>query len=302
MDKLTRDGYVILSKPKSISTCDLHAIEQAVLLYAESLTSTFRYKLWRYFNGVHTIDKRHSIPLPLVGNNFTITLPVIIKRYVQEITSMLQIGVFKGHDAKLVELAALISYPGAAEQRVHSDMQYTKKTTIITCFIALRDVTLKEGPTNVFPRTHTKAFHARNATAYRAKKVTFSADGERESNEDIYNCNIMDKRHSEEMMQDVEAMKLAQSDQTKQAILSAGDMLLFNAAIFHFGGANLSAMPRVLLGFAFQSNLGDKEADFELDKSNGFTYHIAPDVEKLAPKLLSFRLDMSRMNPRAPEI
>ena len=116
--------------------------------------------------------------------------------------------------------------------------------------------------------------------------------GERETNEDIHRYHI-DKDSNTPFdggMDDFEATQIARGDQAQQALLCAGDVLLFNTTIFHFGEANRSNDPRVLLGFAFQSNNDDGDACFELDKTNGFTYHITPDVERAALKLLNFHL------------
>ena len=291
-DLLKRNGYVVIKKPLGVSTTDLSRVRKDVLMHASSVASSFKYKVWRFFNRVHTSKQRHSIPIPIFDEGFNSSvLPTILESYVKQISPVLS-TIFEGRDAKLVELAALVSYPGATSQKIHSDMQYTDKTTIISCFIALKDVTVKDGPTSLFPRSHTRSFHEKNVAAFGMKKVTFSADGERETNEDIHRYHI-DKDSNTPFdggMDDFEATQIARGDQAQQALLCAGDVLLFNTTIFHFGEANRSNDPRVLLGFAFQSNNDDGDACFELDKTNGFTYHITPDVERAALKLLNFHL------------
>jgi len=64
-----------------------------------------------------------------------------------------------GLDAEVWELAALVSVPGAAPQAVHSDTVWSKDPCLVTCFVALQDVTSAMGPTRFFPGTHTKAAH-----------------------------------------------------------------------------------------------------------------------------------------------
>ena len=292
VELLKKNGYVILKKPPNVKTSDLLQVRHDVLGYAKSLVSSFKYRLWRFFNRVHTSQQRHSIPLPIFDTKIAHTLPKVVEIYVKEVAPILG-EIFEGFDAKLVELAALVSYPGATSQKIHSDMQYTDKTKIISCFIALKDVTAEDGPTTLFPETHTKAFHERNTAAYSMEKVTFSADGERESNEDIRYSTSIESIPSNNTMDDLEASKLARFDGAKQALLCAGDILLFDTTIFHFGEANQSDIPRVLLGFAFQSNRGDNNACFEIDKSNGFTYHINPDVQLAELKLFDFDLTKS---------
>ena len=69
-----------------------------------------------------------------------------------------------GRKASLYELACLISDPGSNRQVVHPDNPYLPgrdKPTLLTCFIALQDVTLEMGPTVWIPQTHTEAMHQR---------------------------------------------------------------------------------------------------------------------------------------------
>ena len=70
---------------------------------------------------------------------------------------------FRGLDAELWELAAVVSAPGAAPQVVHSDTvvesgrargSVPSPPCLYTCFVALQDVTSDLGPTRFFPGTH----------------------------------------------------------------------------------------------------------------------------------------------------
>ena len=59
------------------------------------------------------------------------------------------------------------------------------------------------------------------------------------------------------------------------AQLQAGDVLLFNTMLFHYGGANLSAHPRALLSFSFQRSAPCGS----MQPINGFTYHCHSSVQ-----------------------
>jgi ectoine hydroxylase-related dioxygenase (phytanoyl-CoA dioxygenase family) len=65
------------------------------------------------------------------------------------------------------------------------------------------------------------------------------------------------------------AVRLAAESAPSAAVLEAGDVLLYDSSLFHFGGANLSQLPRALLMFSFQEATpwGSHE------EVQGFTYH-----------------------------
>lgn len=64
------------------------------------------------------------------------------------------------------------------------------------------------------------------------------------------------------------------------AQLQAGDVLLFNTMIFHYGGANVSQLPRALLSFSFQrGNNGENGLPTTTDPIDGFTYHCHSSVK-----------------------
>jgi hypothetical protein len=64
-------------------------------------------------------------------------------------------------DAFVVELASLISDPGAKEQIYHPDtlLPNLVGTPLYTCFVALQDIDLEMGPTRVLPGSHNEKSH-----------------------------------------------------------------------------------------------------------------------------------------------
>jgi hypothetical protein len=69
-------------------------------------------------------------------------------------------------DSALVELCVAITLPGASAQTQHSDISPARPNVdgsappLVTCWAALQDVAADMGPTQVYPRTHTR-FRAR---------------------------------------------------------------------------------------------------------------------------------------------
>ena len=64
-----------------------------------------------------------------------------------------------GADARLVELAALVSDPGSTRQPVHPDTAYRRDPSVFTCFVALQDVERDMGPTLFIPGTNNARAH-----------------------------------------------------------------------------------------------------------------------------------------------
>jgi ectoine hydroxylase-related dioxygenase (phytanoyl-CoA dioxygenase family) len=103
--------------------------------------------------------------------------------------------------------------------------------TLLTCFVALQDVSLTMGPTVFLPRTHTAPQHA--AFADEAKPVaTASASSE-----------------------SLDSPKDALLRGTKSVVstLSKGSCAIFDSRLLHCGSANRSAESRAIFYFSFRN-------------------------------------------------
>jgi TPR repeat protein len=137
-----------------------------------------------------------------------------------------------GEDATLYELAALVSEPGAPRQPVHPDNPYQDAAPLLTCFVALQDISIDMGPTTFLPRTHTKEAHASFDASTAAR--------------DALLCETP----------------------ARVALLRAGDCALFDSRTLHCGGANTDAT-RAVFYFSFRNaratapvgNVGSMRAD-----------------------------------------
>jgi ectoine hydroxylase-related dioxygenase (phytanoyl-CoA dioxygenase family) len=120
-----------------------------------------------------------------------------------------------GGDAKLVELAALVSDPGSTRQPVHPDTAYRRDSSVFTCFVALQDVERDMGPTLFIPGTN-------NAQAH----VEFREAGERGG----------------------PALKRPY----ELGLIKRGDATIFDSRTLHCGTENSSSRRRVLFYFSFE--------------------------------------------------
>jgi len=127
-------------------------------------------------------------------------------------------------EAEMCELSALVSDPGAAAQPLHPDTQMSGAYAhcgLITAFIALQDVTLETGPTEVCARSNT-------AEAHRALS---SGAGEAEKLRSLTAAGIPAPRPTP---------------------LNAGDVMLMDSRAIHRGGANEGGARRTLMVCTFQ--------------------------------------------------
>jgi hypothetical protein len=123
-----------------------------------------------------------------------------------------------GDDATLYELSVLISEPGSDRQPVHPDNPYQEDVPLITCFVALQDVSSNMGPTTFLPNTHTAAAHAE-----------FDNVATRDA--------MLEKRPN------------------TNALLQSGDASVFDSRTMHCGGANdsIQGETRALLYVSFRN-------------------------------------------------
>eukprot|EP00586_Coscinodiscus_wailesii_P002741 CAMPEP_0172490204 /NCGR_PEP_ID=MMETSP1066-20121228/20534_1 /TAXON_ID=671091 /ORGANISM="Coscinodiscus wailesii, Strain CCMP2513" /LENGTH=335 /DNA_ID=CAMNT_0013258555 /DNA_START=321 /DNA_END=1328 /DNA_ORIENTATION=+ len=128
-----------------------------------------------------------------------------------------------GPDAELYELACLISDPGSDRQVIHPDIAHrgseqVRTGPLLTCFVALQDVTEAMGPTEFLPGTNTKECH------------------------DL--CN--DRSRRDDLLRGVES---------RLSLLKEGDCSVFDATTLHAGTANRSEVRRRLFYFTFRSRM-----------------------------------------------
>lgn len=253
-------GFVLIRQaPGTHQTdmADLAAAKKYILHHLDNQRDTWKYKMWRMFNKVATAESRHSLALP-----FNTVVEKVLNSKIGAIRPFLDSQLSK--ESSLVELNSLISLPGATQQDVHADIPFSENNLLISGYIALSDVNLIDGPTCLHGGSHTQPFHRRIPT--QSIDTFYSSDG---STDESYEQPV----HTESV-EDKEAVDMALAAPVSYAQLKAGDVLLFNTMVFHYGSANTSTLPRALLSFSFQRN---SECGNMLP-INGFTYHCLDSV------------------------
>jgi hypothetical protein len=127
---LQNEGFVMIRKASTQALDEMKILNEEVIDYFEKYRSSIYYKTWRFFNKVDASTKRHSIPLQL-----TPVLRKVLDNSLRSISPLLHH--FLSPIAPLVELSAMISFPGAKRQKVHADVPYSKDNFILSGFIAL---------------------------------------------------------------------------------------------------------------------------------------------------------------------
>jgi ectoine hydroxylase-related dioxygenase (phytanoyl-CoA dioxygenase family) len=174
-------------------------------------------------------------------------------------------------------MSAVISKPGSNDQSIHSDISCDINSDLISCFVAMQKITLENGPTYLYSESHTNDFHKyRDSIVPKSPQSTstyYNNDGSldeeeqqpRSNDDELLNIDI-DLRKKNEMIN---------TSNPVAATLDIGDILIFNAKIFHFGSANISTVDRLLMSFSFQKL--DLNGDYIPIK--GFTYHLSNSMK-----------------------
>lgn len=172
-----------------------------------------------------------TIPLGVPGHEIiTVALEEIIcnSPIGSTISSLL------GKDAILHELSCLISDPGSQRQVIHPDTPHVDGDgrdgpAVLTCFVALQDITVDMGPTVWLPKTHNKVSHDMFTNSMMGSG---SKDGESSPKD------ILISTHPGPVM----------------GLLPKGSCVIFDSRILHCGSANQSMASRALFYFSFKDS------------------------------------------------
>jgi ectoine hydroxylase-related dioxygenase (phytanoyl-CoA dioxygenase family) len=170
---------------------------------------------------LHT--NRCDLKIPLGPSQVQETLrSILLKSPVRNVFETLL-----GPNATLYELSCLISDPGSQRQNVHPDHPclHNDHPLVVTCFVALQDITLDMGPTIWLPKTHCVTAHER----FQSIRVECMLD-------------------SPESPKD----RLLRTTPCVVGILPKGSCVLFDSRLLHCGGANSSNSSRALLYVSFK--------------------------------------------------
>eukprot|EP01038_Epipyxis_sp_PR26KG_P013216 gene13216-17715_t len=275
---LTKINSANYSLVASISNqrINYNALREEIMNYYDELSPSWKYRIWRYFFHVTSSDKRHSIPLPLT-NQMNQELCSIVHSIHPFLSSQLH------QTSSLIELNAIISLPGSEKQEIHSDVPYSNSNDIISCFVALDVVTLNNGPTCLYPRSHEKIFH--KSCKMESLNRYYSSDGVEEIG-DHSDGSDRSNNSDNQVKNNIDIIKYEEESQNRYvnnslslspiyATLQPGDILIFDTRLFHLGAANQSDIPRPLLSFSFQN----RNIDGNIDRVQGFTYHCHDSVK-----------------------
>lgn len=282
IESFERSGYALIKRSQSQSLTDIAQLEGDILgLLEEKQRTGFYYLLLRWFNlsgqySVRSPDKRYSIPLPASSAVMRVLSSALLSAR-PLLSSQL------GPCAPLVDLSSIISLPGSSRQRTHSDVPQSPRHRIISVFMALSSVTLASGPTCLFSGSHTASFHRRHVAGageamHRASFYSSSEEEEDKGAEGT--ADREEEKRAVELSQRETAQQTVDIDTATAAapvaaLLEAGDILIYDSALFHYGGANVSQLPRALLMFSFQE--GTTWGSYQ--EVTGFTYNCDASVK-----------------------
>jgi len=277
-------GFAVIRAKKGETSAALTTLNTAIHALYATTKDTWAYRWWRYFHSVNNPELRHVIPLP------TYLCDTVLRNSVRNVKPLLDTLLHS--NSPLVELNAFVSLPGSVKQKVHSDIGWEhSERFIITGFVALHEVTAADGPTCIYPSTNTEAFHRYINSSLDKEMKQYNADGSPDDDgnggehppavEPADAAALLAMASPEEQ----ELHRIGYGSAPLEVHLEAGDCLIFDTRLFHYGAANQSLKPRTLLSFSFQQSPSPtcSEEARTSDKIRGFTYHL--DESFLARKM-----------------
>jgi ectoine hydroxylase-related dioxygenase (phytanoyl-CoA dioxygenase family) len=287
--QLHREGYVIIRKALPPAMTRQARLE--ILQLLEEAKQTAQYHLGRALFVVNKPRCRYEVLL-----DTSPTIASAVQRILEQSGQIYSTAVTA--DAVMTELGAIISEPGARSQDIHTDIPWSD-TRLYTTFVALQDVTEEMGPTRIYPRTHTKEFHAKvEACTEQSLWALFSERWRTSSGVEAAEicellCKVVDgllPRSAELLLpswlvlEDSAPPFPFSEMQPESMLLREGDMVVFDTRVYHAGGANRRRNPasnagldkRVLLQFSF---LAPDVVTGKLELGKAFT-NLNPALER----------------------
>lgn len=250
-----QDGFVVIRN--AVPHDSARAVRNQLEKQLHANLASTKYNFLRIFDTVASPWNRHCV-VPSLSAVVESALLHILTRHKELYTSLLEAPC---GECELVELGAIVSLPGAQSQQVHKDIGQVD-CSLLTTFVALQDIHMTMGPTTIYAGTHTPEFHARvKLRRICAAGVVYSPIGV-------------------EVDVEVDPIEELAEGAPIACTLREGDILLMNAKVYHFGGANQSSMPRYLMQFSLLSAMGCTceqstcTCDRKLVRPPGFTYQL----------------------------
>ena len=220
---LKEEGVVRIDRVLSEATADeLRAFLYDKRMESEELVRSGQVQPIDRFADVLLKTNRCDMPIPLGSSLVANALAeVLLQSPVGKLYSTIL-----SDAAVLYEFSCLMSDPGSQRQVVHPDNPFKDdddEPVLITCFIALQDITLDMGPTTWLPRTHTKEMH------------------------DIFQKD--DSGTEEEKGKDW----LLETQPSVVGVLPKGSCGIYDSRLLHCGGANQSNQSRALFYMSFKN-------------------------------------------------
>jgi ectoine hydroxylase-related dioxygenase (phytanoyl-CoA dioxygenase family) len=184
--RLARDGFAVIRSCVPVPVCEALRREGEAALRRARWSPTYRLRRLfpSSFGGVRSPLHRHVLPTPLTP---------AVRAALEHASAAARAQCKVPASSRVVELNFTCALPGAAAQEPHCDIPPTAEDGRCTVWIALQDVDATMGPTDVWPRSHTRARayfeeqmarHARWEEQEQAKEDREQAEeGQAETNE-----------------------------------------------------------------------------------------------------------------------
>jgi hypothetical protein len=239
-------------------------------------------------NPIHSPWQRHVIILPMMMQSESLLIAT------QALASVAKTMGYQD-DARLVELSAAITLPGALPQPRHTDICPTELDVngvapIVTIWGALGEITEENGPTIIEPGSHLRY---RERAVRQTERCVTNANGAEHGRATVDSLAYEEGNEAALNVLEREAVRQAEEDEARErdefgsrsdavpVLLAPGDACAMDSRVSHWGSGYdgwwasraSQGSARILLNASFSAN-----PDPEGKKVVGFTYHGASGI------------------------
>jgi ectoine hydroxylase-related dioxygenase (phytanoyl-CoA dioxygenase family) len=267
---LQHQGFAVIKGAVSSKICkqlrfegieELRKAQGSILYHAKRMVPEF------FQSSVRSPRCRHVLNCPM-----TTSARIALKHSCLAVVNQCNLS----PQMNLVEMNHTVTLPGAQSQDAHTDISPVADQSLFTLWLAVQDVTIDMGPTEIWINSHNLAKEylinemkwdiGENAESHRynSTAILYDTMGEVDSKPDTTDRRNATTKYSE-------FQNVITSGGSSHVTLMAGDLAVMDCRAWHRGSANTSLVDRYLFNMTFQGQDIGHELEYTSSPSNTAT-------------------------------